>query len=128
MQENIRHNRVYAKVIPVLGDSKVIIETKLQQCADRVLMPLPEKALEYLPYAVSALKACGGWVHFQSFEYGGKNEDPEEKAKMKLAEKLSALGVDFSLPFSRVVRKVGPNWHQVAVDINAKRVWQVLIV
>ena len=49
MQENIRLNRVYGKVTPLLGDSKEIITNQLQRVADRVLMPLPEKALEYLP-------------------------------------------------------------------------------
>jgi len=49
MQDNIRLNRVYGKVIPLLGDSKELINNRLQQVADRVLMPLPEKAREYLP-------------------------------------------------------------------------------
>jgi tRNA (guanine37-N1)-methyltransferase len=44
MRENIRLNRVYTKVVPLLGDSKIIIERQLQHAADRVLMPLPEKA------------------------------------------------------------------------------------
>jgi len=50
MEENVRINRAYGKVIPLLGDSKEIINAQLQGKVDRVLMPLPEKALEYLPY------------------------------------------------------------------------------
>ena len=69
MEENVRINRVYGKVIPLLGDSKDIINAKLQGKADRVLMPLPEKALEYLPYAVSALKKRGGWIHYYDFQH-----------------------------------------------------------
>ena len=49
MQENVRINRVYGKVFPLLGDSKELVNAQLQGTADRVLMPLPEKALEYLP-------------------------------------------------------------------------------
>ena len=49
MEENVKVNRVYGTVIPILGDSKDVITAKLQRKADRVLMPLPEKALEYLP-------------------------------------------------------------------------------
>jgi tRNA (guanine37-N1)-methyltransferase len=45
MQQNIRLNRVYNQVIPLLGDSKAIISSRLQRVADRVLMPLPEKPL-----------------------------------------------------------------------------------
>ncbi len=118
MQENIRLNRVYGKVIALLGDAKEIIHKRLQRVADRVLMPLPEKAREYLPYAVSALKVSGGWIHYYSFEHAAKKESPTEKAKLNVAEALDALGVDFEVPFVRVVRSTGPNWYQLAADIH----------
>jgi tRNA (guanine37-N1)-methyltransferase len=121
MHENIRLNRVYTKVAPLLGDSKTIIERQLQHAADRVLMPLPEKALEYLPYAVLALKTCGGWIHTYSFEHATKTENPTEKAKLKAAQKLARLDVDFEFPFSRVVRPIGPNWYQVVLDMQITR-------
>ena len=121
-QENIRLNRVYDKVIPLLGDSKEIINRRLRGVADRVLMPLPEKAFEYLTYAVSALKASGGWIHYYDFEHAKKTENPTEKTILKVAEKLAHLGVAFELPFSRVVRSTGPNWYQVVLDIHATRV------
>ena len=120
MQENIRKNRVFGKVIPILGDSKAVIENGLEHCADRVLMPLPEKALEYLPCAVSALKPSGGWIHCHCFEHAAKTEESVEKAHVKIAQKFKSLNVDFEVPFSRVVRPVGPNWHQVEVDIHVK--------
>jgi tRNA (guanine37-N1)-methyltransferase len=118
MQQNIRLNRVYGKVIPVLGDSKAIVNSQLQRVADRVLMPLPEKALEYLPCALSALKASGGWIHYYGFEHAAKTESPTEKVKLKVADKLDALGVDFAVRSVRVVRSTGPNWFQLAADIH----------
>ena len=118
MRENIRLNRVYGNVIPLLGDSKAIIESQLQRCADRVLMPLPKKALEYLPCAVSALKASGGWIHYYGFEHATKTECLTEKVKLKVAEPLDALGVDFEVSFVRVVRSTGPNWFQLAADVH----------
>jgi tRNA (guanine37-N1)-methyltransferase len=121
MNENIRLNRVYDKVVPLQGDSKEISERKLQNVADRVLMPLPEKALEYLPSAVSALKASGGRIHYYDFERAKKNERPIKKIKMKVAERLTSLNVAFSFPFSRIIRTTGPNWHQVVLDIYVKR-------
>jgi len=60
MQENVVVNRAFGQVFPLLGDAKALIETRLRGVADRVLMPLPEKALEYLPCAVAALKPSGG--------------------------------------------------------------------
>jgi tRNA (guanine37-N1)-methyltransferase len=118
MQENIRLNRVYDKVAPLLGDSKAIITNQLLHVADRVLMPLPEKALEYLPYASSALKVSGGWIHYYGLEHAKKTESPAEKAKLKVAEALAALGVDFEVPFVRVVRSTGPNWFQIVADVH----------
>lgn len=119
MQENIRLNRVYNKVLPLLGDAKEIVNSRLRRVADRVLMPLPEKALEYLPCAVSALKASGGWIHYYDFEHAVKTESLVEKVKSKVAETLDALGVRFEVSFVRVVRSTGPNWFQLVVDVHA---------
>jgi tRNA (guanine37-N1)-methyltransferase len=122
MRENIRLNRVYGKVIPLLGDSKAIIDRRLQHAADRVLMPLPEKAFEHLPSAISALKTSGGWLHYYDFEHAEKTEDPVEKTKLEVTEKLSSLNVAFEFSFSRVVRTTGPNWYQVVLDIHITHV------
>ena len=118
MQENVRLNRMYKKVIPILGDAKDVIEKKLCHVADRVHMPLPRKAFEYLPYALLTLKKAGGWIHYYDFEHAKKNENPIEKVKLKVAEKLACLGVDFEIPFGRVIRTTGPNWHQIVLDIK----------
>jgi len=118
MRENIRLNRVYGKVIPLLGDSKEIITNQLQRVADRVLMPLPEKAHKYLPYALSALKPSGGWIHYYCFEHAKKTENLTKQVKLKLSETLDALGVDFQVPLVRVVRSTGPNWFQLVADVQ----------
>jgi tRNA (guanine37-N1)-methyltransferase len=118
MKENIRINGVYGKAIPLFGDSKEIIKAKLQGVADRVLMPLPEKALEYLPCALSALKKQGGWIHLHDFQHAIGNGNPVEKTKLKVAEKLDNLGVGYAFAFSRIVRSTGPNWYQTVIDIH----------
>ncbi|NWG10601.1 class I SAM-dependent methyltransferase family protein [Candidatus Bathyarchaeota archaeon] len=109
MRENVRMNRVYGKVAPMLGDAREIIEKRLRHVADRVLMPLPEKAHEYLPYALLALKKTGGWIHYYDFEHAGKSENPTAKVHSKVAERLESLTVKFEIPFGRVVRTTGPN-------------------
>jgi tRNA (guanine37-N1)-methyltransferase len=118
MQENVRLNRAYGKVVPILGDAKDVIEKRLCHAADRVLMPLPEKAFEYLPCALLALKKAGGWIHYYDFEHAKEDENPIEKIKLKVAEKLESLGVAFEIPFGRVIRSIGPNWHQIVLDIK----------
>jgi len=118
MKRNIRLNRVYNQIIPLLGDAKMILDNILQGIADRVLMPLPEKAFEYLPSALLSLKSKGGWIHYYDFEYAKKNESSIEKVKIKVSKKLINLGVLFDIPTSRIVRSVGPNWHQIVLDIK----------
>jgi tRNA (guanine37-N1)-methyltransferase len=118
MKKNVRLNRVYNKVLPLTGDAKVILENKLQGVADRVLMPLPEKAFEYLSSALFSLKKSGGWIHYYDFEHAKKNESPVEKTKSRVNQKLSSLGVYFDIPTSRIVRSIGPNWYQVVLDIK----------
>jgi tRNA (guanine37-N1)-methyltransferase len=118
MQKNVCLNRVYGKVIPLLGDAKVIIGKELQGLADRVLMPLPERAFEYLSSALLSLKKSGGWIHYYAFEYAKKTESPTDKIKFSVSKKLSSLGVLYDIPFSRIVRSIGPNWYQVVIDIK----------
>jgi tRNA (guanine37-N1)-methyltransferase len=118
MQANIKLNRAYGKVIPIFGDAKEAIKKGLRKTADRVLMPLPEKALEYLPDACSALKESGGWIHYYDFEHAKKNEDPVRKTKSKVVEGLENMHATFEVPFGRVVRHTGPNWYQIVLDIS----------
>jgi len=121
MQENIELNKVEEKVIPVQEDAKKVIEEKLQNVADRVLMPLPEKAYEYLDYVLLALKPTGGWIHYYDFEHTKKGENPIEKIELKVSKELQMLGVDFQVVFRRIVRTTGPNWYQVVLDIQVKK-------
>jgi tRNA G37 N-methylase Trm5 len=83
-------------------------------------MPLPEKAFAYLPCAVSALKASGGWIHVYVFEHAFKTENSAEKVRQKVAKALDALDINFEVPFIRAVRKTGPNWFQLVADVHVK--------
>lgn len=116
MEENTTVNRVEDKVVVVQGDARDVIEEGLQRVADRVLMPLPEKACEYLDCALSALKPNGGWVHYYDFEHANKDENPVTKTEAKVAQKLRGIGVRFQVPFGRIVRTTGPRWYQTVVD------------
>jgi tRNA (guanine37-N1)-methyltransferase len=120
LRENIRLNRVADVVVPIQGDAKKVTEKELQNVADRVLMPLPERACEYLDYGLLALKPAGGWIHYYGFEYAKKNENPVEKAEMKVSEKMRRLCTDFRVEFGRIVRPIGPRWYQVVLDIHVK--------
>jgi len=121
MQENIKLNKVGERIVPIHGDAKNVIEESLQDVADRVLMPLPKRAYEYLDYAVLALKRTGGCIHYYDFEHAKKDESPVEKVKAKVNEKLRNLSGDAKASFGRVVRTTGPNWYQVSLDLHLKK-------
>jgi tRNA (guanine37-N1)-methyltransferase len=121
MQENIQLNKVEGKVIPLMGDSKEIVENKLHNIADRVIMPLPEKAYEYFESALKALKNEGGFIHYYDFVHAKKSEDPLSKVKEKISQKLRVLNIPLKVEFGRVVRTTGPNWYQVVLDILIDR-------
>ena len=119
--ENIRLNGVEHIVEAILGDAKMIIEERFVETADRVLMPLPEKAYEYLDYAIEALKPNGGTIHYYDFIHAGKDEDPICKVKEKISRKLNKFGFDFKVEFGRIVRTVGPRWFQVVLDVRVNK-------
>jgi tRNA (guanine37-N1)-methyltransferase len=118
MVENVRVNRVYGKVQPLPGDAKTVIESKLRGIADRVLMPLPELAIQYLPAALMTLKPSGGWIHFHYFIHATPTEDPIEKTKQQAASKLDSLGVKYIFDYGRIVRSTGPNWWHIVLDVK----------
>lgn len=120
MRENILLNKVADTVLPWRGDAREIIEGKLRDKADRVLMPLPEKAIDYLDSALSSVKPQGGWIHYYTFEHARKGESPIKKAQVKVMEVLELQKVTFEFPSSRIVRQTGPNWYQVAIDVKIK--------
>jgi tRNA G37 N-methylase Trm5 len=81
-------------------------------------MPLPEKALEYLPYALSALKPSGGMIHYYDFQHAPGKENPITKTKTIVSKKLDNLGVNYMFANSRLMRPTGPNWYQTVLDIQ----------
>lgn len=120
MRINANLNKVMDIIEPIEGDAKEVIMSKLKSVADRVLMPLPEKAYEYLDYALMSLKPEGGIIHYYAFEHAEKYEDPIKKVIEKISSKLSSLNVKFEILFARIVRSVGPRWYQVVLDMFVK--------
>ena len=118
MRENILLNKVVGKVIPMEGDTRIIITKELKDAAERVLMPLPKKAIDFLDCAVSAIKPERGWIHFYDFVHANKGESPIEKSKSKVEEKLQGYSIFFEVSHGRIVRETGPNWYQTALDIE----------
>lgn len=116
-KENARINHLEESVIPILGDAKDVIQDKLAHSADRVLMPLPEKAKEYLHHAITALKygkEC--YIHYFTHLNGNK-KCMQERCIAEIEEVLKDYGLYYKVAYTRVVREVGPRMYQVVADI-----------
>ena len=113
LEKNIKLNRVYNKVYPILGDSRQIVEEKLSGIADRVIMNLPEKSVDFVSAACMALKPRGGTVHF----YGFINESKSlEALQQQFTNMIKASGRKVKKIFSKPVRQIAPHEWQVALD------------
>ena len=115
MVYNARLNNVDDVVVPILGEAYSTTMRLFRRSVDRVLMPLPEKALEHLPAAVAALEKRG-WIHVYLHVKAGRPREAIERAKSMVLGRLSAMTTSTVIEETRVVRSVGPREYQVVVD------------
>jgi len=114
LEKNIVANRVQGKVTPILGDVRKVVKKQLVGVADRVIMNLPEKAIEYIDAACEALKPEGGIMHYYEF---AKAPNPLETAKVRLTEAVSKSGRNIErVLFAKTVRATAPFEWQIVVD------------
>src|SRR5437660_10491246 len=63
LQENVRANKVEAKVHAHLGDARDVIRKELTQIASRVIMNHPSASKDYLKEACDSLQPSSGVIH-----------------------------------------------------------------
>lgn len=116
--QNAKLNKVSDRVIPVCDDAAHAIESRLAGTADRVLMPLPERAKEFVAPAVSALKEKGVVHYFAHVKANDKKEAKE--AGTKDAHEAFAP-YKHEIENVTVVREVGPRIYQIVADITVRK-------
>ena len=121
MRVNARLNRVSHIVEPILGDAARVVEERLAGSSDRVLLPLPSLALEYLPHALKALRGGEGWLHVYLHIDYERGRAHVKRAGELVKRRLEDLGWHADSIGARVVRSVGPRLDQVVVDVLARR-------
>lgn len=108
MKENVRINKTGDKIIPILGNVQEKCPEYFGKC-DRIVMPLPKGAYEYLSLAVKCLKKKGGWIHFYYWapEDGFKEAEEMVKNTVKiLGRKVKKLEIRKVLPYKPKVWKI----------------------
>ncbi len=112
MIENIALNRVEDRVVPVLGDVREVCPYWYGIC-DRVLMPLPKGAYQYLDIAIKCLKPEGGILHFYHWAPEDRLFDEAEELIRKEAEKL---GRAVRILNRRIVHPYAPYVYKICID------------
>lgn len=115
---NAKLNKVQDRVVSICGDAAEVIKDRLAGQADRVLMPLPERAKEFVDPAVLALKERGIVHYFAHVKADSKKASQE----LGLQDARGAFAkYDHQVLAVRVVREVGPRIYQIVADVSVSR-------
>jgi tRNA (guanine37-N1)-methyltransferase len=115
---NAKLNKVQDRIVSICGDAAEVIKDRLAGQADRVLMPLPERAKEFVDSAVLALKEKGIVHYFAHVKADSKKAGQE----LGLQDARGAFArYDHQVLAVRVVREVGPRIYQIVADVSVSR-------
>ncbi len=111
--ENVRINRVQAKVVPVCGDVRRVCP-KLKQKFDRIVMPLPKGAHDFLDVAFRCVKK-GGMIHL----YHVDSEEDLYSAALKMIKKAALhAGKKVKVVNLQRVLPYGPRAWKICIDFR----------
>ncbi len=112
MLENININHV-DNIVPVCGDVAEKSKDYLG-FADRIVMPLPKGAQDFIGYAISmAKRRC--IFHYYAFAEG---DDPFSQQMLYLREEAAKRNMRFKLLFRRIVRTYSASVVEIALDFE----------
>jgi tRNA (guanine37-N1)-methyltransferase len=110
--ENILLNKLKGTVESIEGDAAKIIEDRLLEKGDRVLMLLPERSDEFLNSAIQSAKK-NAIIHYYCHIHAEKKEYVSSLASQHF---LSVVNVKSEVLGAKIVRPVGPRFYQAVVD------------
>jgi tRNA (guanine37-N1)-methyltransferase len=112
MKHNTRVNKLAHKIKPVLGDVREVAEKWYGKC-DRVVMPLPLGAENFLNIAAKCLRGKGT-IHFYTW-----GEEPDLfSAAVKVVDKaLKMEKSEYKITGKQVVLPYSPGKYKVRIDI-----------
>ncbi len=112
---NSRLNGVQDRVYPICGDARYVASSKLLGLSHRVLMPLPEKAKEFVQAGIACVRADGGVVHYFMNVRALNKKEAITEGKLQVTEAFRQYYHIVNM--TRVVREVGPRYYQTVSDV-----------
>lgn len=124
LKENIGLNKLKGNIIPhnmninKLLDPRSNLGYMLKNKANRIIMNLPEKSLNFMHITCFLMRSTGGILHIYQF---CEKENPIERAKDKLSSSLKKLNWNIEeVIHSRIVKSYSPKSDLVVVDSKIK--------
>jgi len=115
--QNIKLNKLKGKVESICGDAAKVIEERLSDKGDRILMLLPERSDEFIDSAIKASKK-NAIIHYYCHIHAEKKN---EVAKLAKEHFLKIIEVKSEILGSKIVRPVGPRFYQAVVDATISK-------
>ncbi|MFX0024866.1 MAG: class I SAM-dependent methyltransferase family protein [Candidatus Hermodarchaeota archaeon] len=128
LKENIELNKLKGLILPYNIDIKELsnpmsgLGNKLKNKANRIIMNLPEKSIDYVDIACFLMKLSGGILHIYQFS---ENQNPIKNAIDKLSLSLKKnYWYIYEVINSKVVKAYSPKTDLVVVDALIKPIEQ----
>jgi tRNA (guanine37-N1)-methyltransferase len=115
--ENILLNKLKGTVESIEGDATRVIEEKLHDIGDRILMLLPERSDEFLKSAIKAAKKKAV-IHYYCHIHAEKKYQVSSLAPQHF---LGVVNVKSEILGAKIVRPVGPRFYQAVVDASISK-------
>ena len=114
LKVNARINKVENRIFPILGNARQITATTLKDSADRIIMNLPETAIEFVDAACQAIKPNGGIIHFYGFV---RSPDLIEDLKLRFSSAVEKAERKVeSYVYTKSIRETAPYESQIVLD------------
>ncbi|MCX8197024.1 MAG: class I SAM-dependent methyltransferase family protein [Candidatus Micrarchaeota archaeon] len=111
-RNNVKRNDC-TNVEVIQADVKKVLPGEYRGWADRIVMPLPKDAPNFLPYVLPCIKK-GGILHYYSFE---NSKNPYEAAEDTIQKSAREHGKQASIIFRRIVRPYSKDIVQIVLDV-----------
>ena len=113
---NSKINRLKDRVFSIHGDSQEILRSNsFKDRIDRVLLPLPERAHEFVDISIDCLKPSGGHLHFFSHTKSDTKAGVVQTSEAHVRNLFSKY--HFEIEHTQIVRDVAPRIYQTVTDI-----------
>ncbi len=114
LANNIRRNGMGGIIEPIKGDAHAVVRKRFKKWADRILMPYPNAAHQFLADAFYAAKP-GCTIHFYTF---AKEERAFEEAEAIVQTAAAKAKRKIQIIGRRIVLPYAPRVVQVALDFR----------